>query len=225
MDIEQQIKETENTVIQLLGDTLQTIARDTTFSAGISDFFSNGISLNVLALRPDVMQAEQTFAAYFYAVGEAKSAFYPSLTLGGTLGWSNSSGGLVLNPASWIWSALGSLTQPIFQQGKLRSQLKIAEAQQEEAKLSFQQTLLNAGIEVNNALSQVQSYGNRGVYYEQQVLSLKRAVTSTTALMKHGSNTYLEVLTAQQSLLSAQLTQLNNDYNKTVSVINLFKAL
>ncbi|MCK9303248.1 MAG: TolC family protein, partial [Bacteroidales bacterium] len=103
--------------------------------------------------------------------------------------------------------------------------LKIAEAQQEEAKLSFQQTLLNAGIEVNNALSQVQSYGNRGVYYEQQVLSLKRAVTSTTALMKHGSNTYLEVLTAQQSLLSAQLTQLNNDYNKTVSVINLFKAL
>ena len=225
MDIEQQIKETENSMLLLLGDTLQTIARDTTFSAGISDFFSNGISLNVLALRPDVKQAEQTFAAYFYAVGEAKSAFYPSLTLGGTLGWSNNSGGLVLNPAKWIWSALGSLTQPIFQQGKLRSQLKIAEAQQEEAKLSFQQTLLNAGIEVNNALSQVQSYGNRGVYYEQQVLSLKRAVTSTTALMKHGSNTYLEVLTAQQSLLSAQLTQLNNDYNKTVSVINLFKAL
>lgn len=225
MDVQQQIKETENSLMLLLGDTLSTITRDTSFNNETIIFYKEGIPLHLLSLRPDVKKAEHTFATYFYAVGEAKSAFYPSITLSGILGWSNSSGGIILNPAKWIWSALGSLTQPIFQQGKLQSKLKIAEAQQEESKLNFQQTLLNAGIEVNNAISQIQNYNNKGKYYDLQVQSLERAVFSTSALMKFGSNTYLEVLTAQQSLLNAQLTQLSNNYNEMISIINLYQAL
>lgn len=225
IDIEQQISETENCMIELLGDTLQTIARNTSLDNGTADFFSNGIPLNMLALRPDVKQAEQNLAMYFYSVSEAQSAFYPSLTLGGTAGWSNYNGGLVVNPASWLWSAVGTITQPIFQQGKLRSQLKIAEAKQQEAKLNFQQTLLSAGIEVNDALLRVQCYTKKNKYHEEQIKSLERAVYSTSALMKHGSVTYLEVLTAQQSLLTAQITQLNNSYNRVIAIINLFQAL
>lgn len=224
LDVEQAVRETENSLRLLLGDTVRTIERDTVFVDGIADFYSDGVSLNKLALRPDVKQAEHNFAAYFYSVGEAKSAFYPTITLSGSTGWSNSDGGIISNPATWIWSALGSLTQPLFQQGKLRSQLKIAEAQQEESKLNFQQTLLNAGVEVNNALSQIQSYVRQGAFYDMQVESLERAVSSTTALMLHGSTTYLEILTAQQSLLSARLTRLNNSYNETISVINLYQA-
>lgn len=225
VEIAQQRLETENALRSLVGDSLGTIARDTAARGGISDAFAQGVPLSLLALRPDVRQAEQNLAAYFYAEGEARAAFYPSLTLSGTLGWSNSSGGIVLNPAQWIGSAVGSLTQPLLQRGKLRSQLKIAQAQQEEAKVSFQQTLLKAGIEVNDALSQIQSYRQSSNYYARQVQALRQAVASTSALMQHGSSTYLEVLTAQQSLLSAQLTLLGNDYNEKVAKISLFQAL
>ena len=225
IDIEQQIRETENNLRLLLGDTLSQIVRDTSDNNHISNYFINGIPLQLLSQRPDVRQSEQTLASYYYAVNEAKSAFYPSISLSGALGWTNSSGGMILDPAKWIWSAVGSLTQPIFQQGKLHSKLKIAEAQQEEAKLNFQQTLLKAGIEVNNALTQVQTYNNKEVYYERQIESLNSAVHSTTLLMQHGSSTYLEVLTAQQSLLSAKLTQLSNWYNKIIATVNLYQAL
>ncbi len=224
-EIEQQIKETENGLSLLTGDTLKVIERGKTRGNNIVDFYSDGIPLSLLSMRPDVRQSEMVLASYFYSTCEARSAFYPSLTLNGTAGWSNSAGGIIVNPANWIWTAIESLTQPLLQQKKLSSQLKIAQAQQEEAKLSYQQTLLKAGTEVNNALSQIQSYRKRADYCEMQVQSLERAVSSTSALMRHGSVTYLEVLTAQQSLLSAQLTQLNNSYNEIVAVINLYQAL
>lgn len=225
VEVEQQVAEAENALRKLTGDTIGTIVRDTASLGGITTAYANGLPLSLLSLRPDVRQAEQSLAASFYATGEARSAFYPSLTLSGTMGWSNASGGIVLNPAQWIWSAVGSLTQPLLQRGKLRSQLRIAQAQQEEAKVKFQQTLLQAGIEVNDALSQMQSCKVRGDYYVRQVQALQQAVASTTALMRHGSGTYLEVLTAQQSLLSAQLSQLTNGYNERIAAINLFQAM
>ena len=124
-----------------------------------------------------------------------------------------------------MWDALASLTQPIFQNGRLRAQFKIAQSQQEEAKLQFQQTLLYAGAEVNNAYTQLQTYSQQSVFINSQVNSLERTVKSTQLLMEAGSSNYLEVLTAQDNLLSAQLALVTNQFNEINSYITLYQAL
>ena len=132
---------------------------------------------------------------------------------------------MIVNPGKWLLSAVGSLTQPIFQKGTNIARLKVAKAQQEEARLGFQQTLLNAGSEVNEALVQYQTATEKTDYYARQVESLGRALESTSLLMTHGNTTYLEVLTAQQSLLNAQLTQVANRFAQIQGLINLYHAL
>ena len=132
---------------------------------------------------------------------------------------------MIVNPGEWLLSAMGSLTQPIFQKGTNIARLKVAKAQQEEARLGFQQTLLNAGSEVNEALVQSQTATEKTDYYTRQVESLGRALESTSLLMMHGNTTYLEVLTAQQSLLNAQLTQVANRFAQIQGLINLYHAL
>ena len=132
---------------------------------------------------------------------------------------------MIVNPGEWLLSARGSLTQPIFQKGTNIARLKVAKAQQEEARLGFQQTLLNAGSEVNEALVQYQTATEKTDYYARQVESLGRALESTSLLMTHGNTTYLEVLTAQQSLLNAQLTQVANRFAQIQGLINLYHAL
>jgi outer membrane protein TolC len=161
----------------------------------------------------------------FYSTNAARSAFYPQITLSGTAGWTNSAGTMIINPGKVLLSAVGSLTQPLFAHGANIAQLKIAKAQQEEAKLSFQQTLLNAGAEVNDALVQVQTARGKADYVSRQIESLETAVKSTKLLMQHGTTTYLDVITAQQSLLSAQLTNVANRFNEVQGVINLYQAL
>ena len=132
---------------------------------------------------------------------------------------------MIVNPGEWLLSAVGSLTQPIFQKGTNIARLKVAKAQQEEARLGFQQTLLNTGSEVNEALVQYQTATEKTDYYTRQVESLGRALESTSLLMTHGNTTYLEVLTAQQSLLNAQLTQVANRFAQIQGLINLYQAL
>ena len=132
---------------------------------------------------------------------------------------------MIVNPGEWLLSAVGSLTQPIFQKGTNIARLKVAKAQQEEARLGFQQTLLNAGSEVNEALVQYQTATEKTDYYARQVESLGRALESTSLLMTHGNTTYLEVLTAQQSLLNAQLTQVANRFAQIQGLITLYHAL
>ena len=132
---------------------------------------------------------------------------------------------MIVNPGEWLLSAMGSLTQPIFQKGTNIARLKVAKAQQEEARLGFQQTLLNAGSEVNEALVQYQTATEKTDYYARQVESLGRALESTSLLMTHGNTTYLEVLKAQQSLLNAQLTQVANRFAQIQGLINLYHAL
>ena len=125
----------------------------------------------------------------------------------------------------FLASAVASLTQPLFNKGANIAQLKIAKAQQEEARLSFEQTLLNAGVEVNEALVQYQTAREKADYYNKQVASLQTAAKSTSLLMKHGNTTYLEVLTAQQTLLNAQLSQVANRFTEIQGVITLYQAL
>ena len=169
--------------------------------------------------------AERSLEQAFYATNQARSAFYPSITLSGSAGWTNSAGNMIVNPGKFLASAVGSLTQPLFARGQLAGQLKIAKAQQEEARLIFQQTLLQAGSEVNDALAQYQTARDKSELYEKQVASLQTAYRSTSLLMQHGNTTYLEVLTAQQSLLSARLTQVANRTTEVQGIISLYQAL
>ena len=122
-------------------------------------------------------------------------------------------------------SAVGSLTQPLFAQGRLSGQLKIAKAQQEQASLAFQQALHNAGAEVNEAMVAYETSRKKSALLDKQVASLEKAYHRTSLMMQHGTTTYLEVLTAQQSLLSAQLQQTANRFKEIQSVINHYSAL
>ena len=187
-----------------------------------------GVPMALLQNRPDVKQAELKLASAFYAVNSAKAAFYPAITISGTIGFTNNGGQVELNPGKWIWNAIGSIVQPIFQNGRLRAQKKVAEYQQEEAKVAFCQSLVAAGNEVNTALSKLQTAKSKEALIAGQVTSLQDAVDATQALYVNnvsGSVNYLNVITAQTGLLSAQLGQLANKLDAISATIELYQAL
>ena len=225
LDLKQQIKEVENSLSILLGEVPGGIERGHLAGQDFPEDLTVGVPLQLLSRRPDVKSAELSLVSAFYSTNAARSAFYPSITLSGTAGWTNSAGNMIINPGKLLLSAVGALTQPLFNKGLNIAQLKIAKAQQEEAKLAFQQALLNAGSEVNNALTQVQTARGKTELRTGQITSLENAVRSTQLLMQHGTSTYLEVLTAQQSLLSAQLTQVADRFDAIQGIINLYQAL
>ena len=224
-DLGYQRTQAENSLCSLLGEVPHTIARGRLENQQLPDDLTVGVPLLMLSNRPDVRSAEYSLMQSYYATASARSALYPSITLSGTVGWTNNSGAGIVNPGKLIWNAAGSLLQPIFNANANRARVKIAKAQQEESKLSFQQTLLNAGAEVNNALTQCQSARAKADLRERQIEALERAVESTELLMQHGSTTYLEVLTAQQSLLSAQLSQIADRFDEIQGTVNLYQAL
>lgn len=228
LDLKDQIKQVENSLAMLLAETPRSYTRSgnlTDAIASLPEELSIGVPVQLLSARPDVRSAERALEAAFYQTNAARSAFYPNITLSGSAGWTNSAGIYIINPGKFVASAVASLTQPLFAQGKLVGQLKIAKAQQEQAALSFQQALLNAGTEVNNALTACQTSREKSLLLEKQVSALETALKSTTLLMEHGTTTYLEVLTARQSLLSAQLSQVANRFSEVQSIITLYQAL
>lgn len=225
VSIERQINEMENSLSVLLGMPPQEISRSVLGKQEFPDSLATGVPLQLLSCRPDVRQCEYQLSAAYYATNSACSAFYPSITLSGAAGWTNSAGAAITNPGQWLLSAVGSLVQPFFNRGKNIANLKIAKAQQEEALLTFQQSVLNAGAEVNNALVQWQTARKRILLDEQQVVSLRSAFRSSELLMLHSSQNYLEVLAARQSLLQAELDTATDRFDEIQGVINLYHAL
>lgn len=225
LSIRKSIAETENALSALLALPSQAIERGTLEDAVFPETVSIGVPLQLLANRPDVRQAEHNMAQAFYATNAARAAFYPSLTLSGTLGWTNNGGGVVTNPAGWLANAIGSLVQPLFNRGANRANLKIAKARQEEATLLFRQSLLDAGKEVNDALTAWQTARQRLEIDRNQIATLREAVRKTELLMRYSPTTYLEVLTAQQSLLAAELAEAQTRFDEIAGVIALYHAL
>lgn len=223
-DIEYSIRETENSLCSVLGEVPHEIVRGRLDEQQLPDNLAVGVPVQMLSNRPDIRQAEYSLMQSFYATNAARSALYPSITLSGSAGWTNNAG-VITNPGKLLLSAAGSLLQPIFNANANRANLKIAKAQQEESKLAFQQALLNAGAEVNNALTQCQTARAKTDLRIKQIEAMERAVESTELLMQHSSTTYLEVLTAQQSLLSAQLSQIADQFDEIQGVVNLYQAL
>ena len=156
LSLEQQITEVENSLSSLLGVVPQRIDRSTLDMQSFPDTLSVGVPLQLLQRRPDVRQSEAVLAESFYTTNRAYSAFYPAITLSGSAGWTNAAGAIISNPGEWLFSAVGALVQPLFNRGQNIANLKVAKARQEEALLTFRQTLLNAGTEVNDALLQWQ---------------------------------------------------------------------
>lgn len=225
LGLEQQRRAAEGSLNLLLGRTQIAVDR-----AGIDTWtapqsLSVGLPIRLLNNRPDVRQAELALSSSFYLTNAARAAFYPSLTLSGSLGWTNNGAKLFTDPAKVLASAMASLVQPIFQRGQLRANLKVAEAQQEEAKLAFVQALLSAGNEVNTRFSEVQTYRAQAQHLHKRSEALQRSEKATRLLMESGASTYLEVLTAQQGLIAAQLAEYTNRYNEIASTIALYQAL
>lgn len=226
LTLSQQITTTENSICKLLGWTPRKINRGELRYQVFPDTLTLGIPLQLLENRPDIRQAEYALQTAFYSTNVARAAFYPSLTLGGTIGWTNNSGAAIVNPGNWLLNALGSLSQPLFNRGRNVANLKIANVQQEEAIINFRQKLLDAGAEVNDALSQWQNAQQRLNVSKQRIEALTNAVKSTRLLMTYSdSGSYLEVLTAQQTLLSAQLNETQEQFDKIQGIIKLYHAL
>ena len=221
-----QIREQEYSLAALLGSVPFVIERGTLNTQTFPKELSIGVPLQLLDRRPDVRQAEMELAQAFYAVNIARASFYPNITLNGTLGWNGSAGSAIADPGSWLLNAILSVVQPIFAQGQNKARLKSAKARQEQAVLRFRQSLLDAGTEVNCALIDWQTALKRLEVDKKQIMTLRGAVWNTRLLMRHSTNTnYLEVLTAQQNLLQAELTETSDKYNEIQSIISLYRAL
>ena len=183
-----------------------------------------GVSLSSLSNRPDVKAAEYALKAQMAQVDVARAAFYPQLTISASAGWTNNLGKIV-NPGQMLLSAIGSLVQPLFSKGQNRANLRIAKARQEQALVAFNQALLVAGAELSDALTACQLSNERLALRQQEVAAAERAYEVSKDVMQNSSSTYLEVLTAQQSLLQSRLSLTADRFDLIQGKINLFKAL
>ncbi len=224
-DLVRQIRETENALSLLMGQPAQSISRGKLENQALPTNLSTGIGIQLLANRPDVHAAEMQLAECFYGVETARSRFYPSLTIAPTGMFTNSAGAAVINPGKWMLSAVGSLVQPIFQKGKIIAGLRVAEAQYEKAYNTWQNSILKAGNEVSNALVLYHSSDEKSKIEAKQIQTLQQNVEDTKLLLSQSSSTYLEVITAQQTLLNAQMAKITDDFHKMQAVVNLYQAL
>lgn len=222
--IEAQIKALENSISTLLAVTPQKIERGSINSVSFPADLAVGVPLQLLGNRPDVRVAEYSLAQAFYATNQARSSLYPSITLSGSAGFTNSYGAIT-NPGDMLYSLVGSLLQPIFNAGSLRAQLNISKSQQEQALLQFKQAVLDAGAEVNTALIQWQDAKTQLDIDQNQISVLEQALNNSELLMEHGSADYLDILTAQLSLLQAELSYTTNKFAEIQGVIDLYRAL
>ena len=220
----QQIQTTENAIRVLVGKQLESIGRTGFENAGVSMNDSATYQLATLANRPDVKAAEYALKAQTAQVDVARAAFYPQLIISASLGWTNLVGEVV-NPGQILLSAIGSLVQPLFNKGQNRANLRIAKAQQEQALVTFNQALLVAGTELNDALTVCRLSSERLALRQQEVAAAERAYEVSKDVMQNSSSTYLEVLTAQQSLLQSLISLTTDRFDLIQGRINLFKAL
>ena len=237
VDTRRSIRATENTLCKLLAVTPQTIARSHwTTAAGYhtsSDnqrMFDNrylriGVPAQMLEQRPDIRMANAAMEEAFYNTQAARAAFFPSITLTAQGGWTNSAGGMVIDPAKLFLNLVGSLTQPIFAQGKIKANYKINQLTEENLKKKYVQAVIDAGNQVNEAMADCETAREKHEYYHRQVEVLHEAYTGTHELMDNGKASYLEVLTAQENLLSAQLSEASNLYKGAQAIIALYIAL
>ena len=224
VDNQRNIRQVENAICSLLAITPRHIERSHLGSYSLPKALKMGVPAMLLQYRPDVKLADYALAEAYYDTQAARAAFYPSISLQGLAGWTNDAGAIV-NPGKILLNAVASLSQPIYAQGKLKANLKINQLEQEKLMNQYVQTVIDAGNEVNEALADCQAAIENHDYYHRQVEVLKDAYRGTHELMDNGKAIYLEVLTAQETLLNAQLNEAINMYNGAMGIIELYIAL
>jgi NodT family efflux transporter outer membrane factor (OMF) lipoprotein len=225
-DIRQNIRETENALSLLLGQTPDTIIRNHLDNEQPMTNLQTGVPVQLLSNRPDVQEAEYTLRNAFELTNAARTYFYPSLTITGTAGWATANTLKGFFDGTFYGNLVGGLTQPIFNQGLNKQRLKLAEAQQEEAVYNFRTSMLTASQEVSNALSSYQTAVDKRNARTAQLVALNKAVDYTKELLKFTSNTnYTDVLTAETNLLAAQLSGVSDQLQQLQAVVNLYRAL
>ena len=223
-DLLRQVREMENSLSLLLAQPGQTIARGTFAGQSLPSEFSTGVGVKMLANRADVHANEMALAPCFYDVENARSRFYPNITVTATAAFTNNNG--TVNPGKWLLSAVGSLVQPIFQHGQIAAGLKVAKDNYEQAFNTWQNSVYKAGNEVSNALVSYNSYATQAELDAKRVAVLKKNVEDTRKLMESSSNTtYLEVISAQSNLLNAEIDEVVDQFSKMQAVVNLYQAL
>lgn len=225
VDVKRNIRSVENALCQLLAMSPQHIDRSPWGSYTMPQLANESISAQMLQHRPDIRLADHAMEEAFYNMQVARSAFYPGISLSGAAGWTNSGGGALVNPGKILLNLVGSLTQPIFARGQLKGNLEIAKLNQENLRNKYVQTVIDAGNDVNEALADYQTACEKYGLYHRQVEVLHDAYNGTHELMDNGKASYLEVLTAQESLLNAQISEAKNMYDAAQAVIELYIAL
>jgi outer membrane protein TolC len=222
-EFQRQIRATENALCLLIGQPGQQVPRSTLGVQSLPSEFSTGVGIALLKNRPDVHNAEMQLAACFHDVQTARSQFYPTITIGASASFGNLTG--TMDPGKWTTTLFGSLLQPIFNRGALKANLRVSKLQYEQAFNTWQNTIFSAGNEVSNALVDYNQYDANAKLEAQRVAILTKNVEDTKALYKSSGSSYLEVLTAQQQLLSARINQVSDDFSKMQAVVTLYTAL
>ncbi len=222
-DIRRQIRETENSLSLLLGEPAQMISRGSLDGQMLPNNFSGGVDIQLLSNRADVHANEMALAQCFYNVQTARSRFYPSIVISPSGAWTNNGG--MVNPGKMLLNVVGSLTQPVFMRGQLIAGLRVAQDKYKQAYNTWQNSILKAGSEISNALVAYNSADEKERLRQQQINVLKKNVEQVQMLYKQSSSTYLEVITAQQNLLNAEISQVKEQFTKIQSIVNLYKAL
>ena len=223
VDLKRQIREIENSLTLLMGETAFAIDRGKLEEQQLQSKFSTGVGIQLLNNRADVHAAELSLASCFYDINVARSRFYPNITITGTGAFTNNNG--LVDPGKILLSAVGSLVQPIFQHGQIVAGLKVAKMKYEQAYNTWQNTILKAGNEVSNALVLYNSSEEKSQIEAKQIAVLRQNVQDTKASYGLNNTNYLEVITAQSSLLNAEISKVTDDFNKVQAVVNLYVAL
>lgn len=226
-DLEVSLDQLNNTMSLLLNTLPQEWAVTDRVNLDVPQILRAGVPMAELAARPDVQAAEQDLAVAYYATNSARAAFYPGLNITANGGFTNLLGSMVKNPGEWFYQLAGSLVAPIFSRGQNIARLEATKAQQKQALNNFEYALLSASAEVSDALTVYEKSQEKSAFLVEQVANLEKSVQYTKDLMLYstGTTNYLEVLTAQQGLLSAQISQINTELARARAVINLYQAL
>lgn len=224
-DLKQSIKETENALSILIDISPGNINRSRLEDQHILPVLQTGIPVQLLSNRPDVLQAELNLRYFFELTNVARTYFYPSLIITGSAGFSSLSFGQLFDPGSLAASIGAGLTQPIFNRRLNKTRLEVAEAQQQEALIGFQNSLLNAGREVSDALSLYETAVEKRLIRTNQMTALTQSVEYSQQLLRNGFAIYPEVITARQSLLQAELGRVNDRLQQLQATVNLYRSL
>lgn len=231
-DVRRNIRSTENSICSLMASSPQHISRSKWLSEAQhhsgslfdNQFLKLGVPADLLNLRPDIRLVNCYMEEAFYNTQSARAAFFPTITLAGSAGWTNNYG-IIVNPGKLLLSAVASLTQPIFARGQIKANYKISQLTEEELQKKYIQTVIDAGNQVNEAMADCETAREKHNYYHRQVEVLQEAYKGTHELMDNGKASYIEVLTAQEALLNAQLSEAQNLYDGTQAIVALYVAL